>query len=165
MFVVGCGIGPTFPITTVSIQNAVLPWQLGTATALVNFMRALASAFLVALYGAMLFGGAEFTSSRLRAAEPILIPEAFATQHEPLPKSWRGREFKITIESTPTGESGVPQLRVAKSSGDRRADRIAVSYANFILQAKPDLRRQNATNMLTFPIVLDGGLPGGAPRT
>src|SRR5262249_54313523 len=58
MFVVGCGIGPTFPITTVSIQNAVLPWQLGTATALVNFMRALASALLVAFYGAMLFGGA-----------------------------------------------------------------------------------------------------------
>lgn len=118
----------------------------------------------LALSVALLFGGAEFTSSRLRAAEPILIPEAFATQHEPMPKSWRGREFKITIESTPTGESGAPQLRVAKSSGDRRADRIAVSYATFILQAKPDLRRQNATNMLTFPMVLDGGLPGGAPR-
>jgi EmrB/QacA subfamily drug resistance transporter len=58
MFIVGCGLGPTFPITTVSIQNAVLPWQLGTATALVNFMRALASALLVAFYGAMLFGGA-----------------------------------------------------------------------------------------------------------
>ena len=58
MFIAGCGIGPSFPITTVSIQNAVLPWQLGTATALVNFMRALASALLVALYGAVLFGGA-----------------------------------------------------------------------------------------------------------
>jgi EmrB/QacA subfamily drug resistance transporter len=58
MFGAGCGIGPSFPITTVSIQNAVLPWQLGTATALVNFVRALASALLVALYGAVLFGGA-----------------------------------------------------------------------------------------------------------
>jgi EmrB/QacA subfamily drug resistance transporter len=58
LFVTGCGIGPSFPITTVSIQNAVLPWQLGTATALVNFVRALASALLVALYGAFLFGGA-----------------------------------------------------------------------------------------------------------
>ncbi len=98
------------------------------------------------------------------AAEPILIPEAFAAQREPLPKHWRGREFKITIESTPTGENGAPQLRVAKSSGDRRADQIAVAYATFILQAKPDLRRQNASNMLTFPMVLDGGLPAGAPR-
>ena len=58
LFVVGAGIGPSFPITTVSIQNAVLPWQMGTATALVNFMRALTSALLVALYGAFLFGGA-----------------------------------------------------------------------------------------------------------
>lgn len=58
LFVVGAGIGPSFPITTVSIQNAVLPWQMGTATALVNFMRALASALFVALYGAFLFGGA-----------------------------------------------------------------------------------------------------------
>ena len=58
MFFAGAGIGPSFPITTVSVQNAVLPWQLGTVTALVNFMRALASALLVALYGAFLFGGA-----------------------------------------------------------------------------------------------------------
>ncbi len=98
------------------------------------------------------------------AREPILIPEEFAAQAEPLPKNWRGKEFKVTVESTPTGENGVPQLRVAKSSGDRRADRIAVAYATYILQAKPDLRRQNAANMLTFPMVLDGGLPAAAPR-
>jgi hypothetical protein len=118
----------------------------------------------LALGVALLFGGAEFNSPRLRGAEPILIPEAFATQSEPMPKSWRGREFKVTIESTPTGEGGAPQLRVAQSSGDRRADRIALSYALLILQVKPDLRRQNANNMLTFPMVLDGGLPAGAPR-
>ena len=118
----------------------------------------------LALGVALWFGGADFIMPRSRAAEPIVIPEAFATQSEPLPKSWRGREFKITIESTPTGEGGAPQLRVAKSSGDRRADRLALSYAGLILREKPALRRQNATNMLTFPMVLDGGLPAGAPR-
>jgi hypothetical protein len=112
----------------------------------------------------LLLGSLGSMLPKIAAAEPILIPEAFAAQAEPLPKSWRGREFKITIESTPTGENGAPQLRVAKSSGERRADRIAVSYATYILQAKPDLRRQNASNMLTFPMVLDGGLPAGAPR-
>ena len=45
------------PITTVSVQNAVLPWQLGTVTGVINFVRALASALMVALYGAILFGG------------------------------------------------------------------------------------------------------------
>jgi EmrB/QacA subfamily drug resistance transporter len=57
MLVAGAGMGTVFPITTVSVQNAVLPWQLGTATGVVNFVRSLASALLVALYGAFLFGG------------------------------------------------------------------------------------------------------------
>jgi EmrB/QacA subfamily drug resistance transporter len=57
LFVAGTGIGPCFPITTVSVQNAVLPWQLGTVTGVINFMRALASALMVALCGAFLFAG------------------------------------------------------------------------------------------------------------
>jgi len=57
LLLAGAGMGTVFPITTVSVQNAVLPWQLGTATGVVNFVRALASALLVALYGAFLFGG------------------------------------------------------------------------------------------------------------
>lgn len=54
---VGVGIGTVLPITTVSVQNAVAPYELGTATGLNNFVRALASALMVALYGAILFGG------------------------------------------------------------------------------------------------------------
>jgi hypothetical protein len=58
LLVAGCGIGTVLPLTTVSVQNAVLPWQLGTVTGVINFMRALTSALMVALYGAFLFGGA-----------------------------------------------------------------------------------------------------------
>ena len=100
----------------------------------------------------------------LSAAEPILVPESFGAKSKPWPKSWRGQEFKITIESTPSGPEGTPQLRVAKSSGDKRADRLAIAYATYVLQAKPELRAQNKTNMLTFPMVIDGGLKGGKPR-
>jgi len=57
LFIGGAGLGTVLPITTVSVQNAVLPWQLGTVTGVINFVRALASALLVALYGAILFGG------------------------------------------------------------------------------------------------------------
>ncbi len=46
--------GTLFPMTTVSVQNAVEPHQMGTATALMNFMRSLGGAFIVALYGALL---------------------------------------------------------------------------------------------------------------
>jgi EmrB/QacA subfamily drug resistance transporter len=58
LLVAGCGLGTVLPLTTVSVQNAVLPWQLGTVTGVINFVRALASALMVALYGAFLFGGA-----------------------------------------------------------------------------------------------------------
>jgi MFS family permease len=57
LFLAGAGLGTVLPITTISVQNAVALHELGTATGIVNFMRALASALLVALYGAILFGG------------------------------------------------------------------------------------------------------------
>ena len=78
LLVTGIGIGTVLPITTVSVQNAVLPWQLGTVTGLINFMRALASALMVALYGAFLFGGAGakgMTLESLAAAGQHAAPE------------------------------------------------------------------------------------------
>jgi EmrB/QacA subfamily drug resistance transporter len=65
LFLAGSGIGTVFPLTTVAVQNAVLPWQLGTVTGLINFMRALASALMVAVYAAFLFGGASARGATL----------------------------------------------------------------------------------------------------
>jgi MFS family permease len=56
--VIGLGMGSLFPVTTVSVQNAVLPYQLGTATGAMNFFRQLASAMIVAGFGAVVLGGA-----------------------------------------------------------------------------------------------------------
>jgi EmrB/QacA subfamily drug resistance transporter len=53
----GIGLGTALPITTVSIQNVVAVYELGTATGVNNFLRSLGSALLVALYGAILLGG------------------------------------------------------------------------------------------------------------
>jgi EmrB/QacA subfamily drug resistance transporter len=55
--IVGLGMGSLFPVTTVSVQNAVLPYQLGTATGAMNFFRQLAGAVIVALFGAIVLGG------------------------------------------------------------------------------------------------------------
>jgi len=52
----GLGLGTIFPVTTVAIQNAVEPHQLGTTTAAFNFFRSLGSAILVAVFGAILLG-------------------------------------------------------------------------------------------------------------
>jgi hypothetical protein len=43
-----------FPVCTVSIQNAMPNHQVGTAMGAMNFFRALASAFAVAIMGAIL---------------------------------------------------------------------------------------------------------------
>ena len=48
------GLGTTFPITVVSIQNAVVRSQVGTVTGAMNFFRALASSFTVAAMTAIL---------------------------------------------------------------------------------------------------------------
>jgi EmrB/QacA subfamily drug resistance transporter len=55
--VIGVGIGSVFSLTTVSIQNAVVPHQMGLATASMNFFRSLGSAILVAGFGAIVLGG------------------------------------------------------------------------------------------------------------
>jgi EmrB/QacA subfamily drug resistance transporter len=52
------GLGMVLPVSTVSIQNAVEPHQLGTATASMNFFRQLGGAIIVAAFGALVLGGA-----------------------------------------------------------------------------------------------------------
>ena len=49
------GLGTIFPITTISIQNAVQPHQMGTATGVMSFFRSLGGALIVACFGAVLF--------------------------------------------------------------------------------------------------------------
>lgn len=57
LVVIGMGLGTLFPVTVVAVQNAVSPHHMGTATATVNFMRALGSAILVAAFGAIFLAG------------------------------------------------------------------------------------------------------------
>jgi MFS family permease len=51
--VVAFGIGTTYPVGTVSIQNAVSRYQVGAAMGAMNFFRGLAAAFIVAGMGAI----------------------------------------------------------------------------------------------------------------
>jgi predicted MFS family arabinose efflux permease len=51
---VGMGTGSSYPTVTVSIQNAVPHQQIGVAMGAMNFFRALASAFVVAVMGAIM---------------------------------------------------------------------------------------------------------------
>jgi EmrB/QacA subfamily drug resistance transporter len=57
MCVVGTAIGMVYPVTTVSIQNAVPHHQVGVAMGALNFFRALAAALAVAVMGAIVLTG------------------------------------------------------------------------------------------------------------
>jgi EmrB/QacA subfamily drug resistance transporter len=57
LFVLGFGVGPMYPVSTIVMQNVVKPHQLGTATGTLNFFRTLGGALVVAIFGAIVLGG------------------------------------------------------------------------------------------------------------
>jgi hypothetical protein len=79
--VIGIGLGATFPVTTVSVQNGVDQKHLGVATGMLTFLRSLGSALGVAVLGAIALGysiplGAEaggLKASRVTDAFPFSV--------------------------------------------------------------------------------------------
>jgi Mn2+/Fe2+ NRAMP family transporter len=68
-----------FPMSTIVMQNAVKPHQLGTATGTLNFFRTLGGAIIVAVFGAIVLGSgtdgaAVVTLERLAAMHGDLAP-------------------------------------------------------------------------------------------
>jgi predicted MFS family arabinose efflux permease len=76
--IIGFGVGTVFPIATVSIQNSVLRHEVGTATGAMNFFRALASALVVALMGAIVLAGFGVTPDRSGGGAELLGEGAHA---------------------------------------------------------------------------------------
>jgi EmrB/QacA subfamily drug resistance transporter len=82
---VGIGTGSSYPVVTVSIQNAIAHRQIGVAMGAMNFFRALASAFVVAVMGAIMLaelgaspqrGGG--SSSAFIASASVATPDELA---------------------------------------------------------------------------------------
>jgi len=74
------GVGAMLPVATVSVQNAVLARDLGTATATTQFFRQLGSSVIVALFGALALGGgraAYISEARLSAEEMVRFAGSF----------------------------------------------------------------------------------------
>ena len=81
LFVVGAGMGFQFPVTTVAVQNAVDVRDIGVATGVSSFMRALGSSLGVAVVGAVgaASGVAISAGEHIRGALPEHVPaEKFA---------------------------------------------------------------------------------------
>jgi EmrB/QacA subfamily drug resistance transporter len=76
--IIGFGVGTVFPIATVSIQNSVLRHEVGTATGAMNFFRALASALVVAVMGAIVLAGFGVTPERGGSGARLVVETANA---------------------------------------------------------------------------------------
>ena len=79
LFTIGFGLGPMYPMSTIVMQNAVKPHQLGTATGALNFFRTLGGAIIVAVFGAIVLGGVDdgsggVTLEKLAAGHGDLAP-------------------------------------------------------------------------------------------
>jgi EmrB/QacA subfamily drug resistance transporter len=104
---IGLGMGSLFPVTTVSVQNAVLPYQLGTATGAMNFFRQLAGAVIVAGFGAIVLGGAgpsgvtlETLAAHANGAAQADLAHVFliVMEERPLRGRRRAREVGVPAE-------------------------------------------------------------------
>jgi MFS family permease len=74
LFLLGLGLGPMYPVSTIVMQNVVKPHQLGTATGTLNFFRTLGGAIVVAAFGAIVLGGVGDSSG-------VMTLEKIATGH------------------------------------------------------------------------------------
>jgi MFS family permease len=80
LMVVGAGLGPTFPSSTVAVQNAVDRRDLGTISGALAFTRALGAAIMVAAASALVLG---LAAGALPDAGPASSLEDLARQDLP----------------------------------------------------------------------------------
>ena len=75
---IGIGSGTAFPVSTVSVQNAVDKAHLGVATGVLTFMRSLGSALGVAMLGAVALGyGLPLAGEGMQAGGHVAQAEPF----------------------------------------------------------------------------------------
>ncbi len=77
--VVAFGIGTTYPVGTVSIQNAVSRYQVGAAMGAMNFFRGLTAVFIVAAMGAIVLAGLGVSIERGGSVTDVTAPPRLAS--------------------------------------------------------------------------------------
>jgi EmrB/QacA subfamily drug resistance transporter len=79
---IGMGTGSSYPVVTVSIQNAVAHREIGIAMGAMNFFRALASAFVVAVMGAIMLTHLGTAPQRGSVSSPVIsVAQSVTVDH------------------------------------------------------------------------------------
>jgi MFS family permease len=74
---VSMGMGTMLPVTTVAVQNAVMPHELGTTTSAIGFFRQLGGAFMVAVFGTIILSGCRTDAAAAVSTGSDLSPFAW----------------------------------------------------------------------------------------
>ena len=72
LFLIGMGFGPMPPLTQVALQNTVSNRHLGSAIGTMNFARTLFGTILVAVFGAIVLGGAAVEGDAASLGQRVL---------------------------------------------------------------------------------------------
>jgi EmrB/QacA subfamily drug resistance transporter len=115
MVLMGLGMGPTIPLYTLAIQNAVQPRQLGVATSSATFFRQLGMTVGVALMGTVFAQSLEGAPTQLREHLFVSAPSTVGESAAP-GKAFRAREVKSRVRA-----SFDEQRRRARAAGDTAA--------------------------------------------
>jgi len=117
-FVFGCGMGPVLPMLTLSIQNAVAPHQVGTATAGRQFFQQLGQAMGSAVFGIILTStlmtSLADTLGPVRAEAPAAMRADFDRWFDP-----------ARLKNGAVPEEGAAE---ARSAGAHAADEVRARY-------------------------------------
>lgn len=140
MVLVGLGIGPTFPLYTVAIQNAVPPRQLGVTTATVTFFRQLGSTVGVTVLGAVFAASlAGQLRARLPEATAALPPELRASV---IPSARGGvgvafhpREARERVRAAYAARRNAPGAEVARMDAEEQRALAAVERVDAAVKA------------------------------
>ena len=129
MVLVGLGLGPSIPLYTLAIQNAVPPGQIGVATSAATFFRQLGMTMGVALLGtvfaatlsgtleARLPGAMQGLPESVRAQVAVASPGTHA-EGGPAGEAFRAREVKEQLRAQFEAE----RLRVEASGAGARVE-------------------------------------------
>ena len=83
MIVMGLGLGPSIPLFTLAIQNAVSPMKIGVATASATFFRQMGSTIGVAILGSVfanvLSGDLKTSTAAIKADLPAAMQSQFSS--------------------------------------------------------------------------------------
>lgn len=96
MILVGLGLGPAIPLTTLAIQNALPPTQTGVASSSALFFRAMGSTLGIAMMGTLFASTLQTQLEGRIAAATAGLPSALVAQFSEQKRADSGLGFNVT---------------------------------------------------------------------